>query len=95
MKLMVNNSATLSDFYNNLIGKLGVESREAGSFENNYKLLVNQVQSAKQSVEGVSLDEEMTNMIKAQHAYDAAARVITTMDQALDTVINGMGIVGR
>ncbi|RKX21108.1 MAG: flagellar hook-associated protein FlgK [Candidatus Zixiibacteriota bacterium] len=94
-KLMVNNSASISDFYNNLVGKLGVESREAGSFENNYKLLVNQVEASKQAVEGVSLDEEMTNMIKAQHAYDAAARVITTMDQALDTVISGMGIVGR
>lgn len=94
-KLMLNNSATISDFYNNLIGKLGVESREAGSFESNYKLLVNQINAAKQSVEGVSLDEEMANMIKAQHAYDAAARVITTMDQALDTVISGMGIVGR
>jgi len=43
----------------------------------------------------VSLDEEMANMIKFQHAYDAAARVITTVDQALDTVINRMGIVGR
>jgi len=43
----------------------------------------------------VSLDEEMANLIKYQHAYDAAARVITAMDAALDTVINGMGIVGR
>jgi flagellar hook-associated protein 1 FlgK len=34
-------------------------------------------------------------MIKFQHAFDAASRVITAMDQALDTVINGMGVVGR
>jgi flagellar hook-associated protein 1 FlgK len=57
--------------------------------------MVQQVDNMRQSVQGVSLDEEMANMIKYQHAYDAAARVITTMDQALDTVINGMGIVGR
>ena len=38
--------------------------------------------------------EEMANMVKFQHAYDAAARVITVMDEALDTVILGMGRVG-
>ena len=43
----------------------------------------------------MSLDEEMTNMIKYEHAYEAAARVITAMDEALNTIINGMGIVGR
>jgi flagellar hook-associated protein 1 FlgK len=46
-------------------------------------------------LEGVSLDEETTNMLKYQHAYQAAARVITTMDEALNTVINNMGLVGR
>jgi flagellar hook-associated protein 1 FlgK len=43
----------------------------------------------------VSLDEEMANMIRFQHAYSAAARVMTTMDEALDTIINRLGIVGR
>jgi len=43
----------------------------------------------------VSLDEEMAQMIKYQHAFDAAARVITTVDEALDVVINKMGLVGR
>ncbi|RKX17159.1 MAG: hypothetical protein DRP51_11340 [Candidatus Zixiibacteriota bacterium] len=37
----------------------------------------------------------MTQMIKYQHAFDAAARVITTIDQALETVIMNMGVVGR
>jgi flagellar hook-associated protein 1 FlgK len=41
------------------------------------------------------LDEEMVNMIKFQHAYNAAARAMTTFDEMLDKVINGMGIVGR
>ncbi len=94
-KILESGTATFSDFYTSMIGKLGVESREATSFTNNYELLLNQRNSAKEAVQGVSLDEEMTNMIRAQHAYDAAARVITSMDQALDTVINGMGIVGR
>ena len=89
------NSMTTTDFYNSLVGKLGVQSSEAKSFSSNFELMVQQVDGMRQSVQGVSLDEEMTNMIKYQHAYDAAARVITTMDQALETVINGMGVVGR
>lgn len=43
----------------------------------------------------MSLDEEMTELLSAQHAYDAAARVMTTVDQALDTLINRTGLVGR
>ena len=46
------------------------------------------------SVAGVSLDEEMTNLIRYQHAYNGAARVITAMDDALDRLINGTGRVG-
>ncbi|MFZ5979326.1 MAG: flagellar basal body rod C-terminal domain-containing protein, partial [Candidatus Zixiibacteriota bacterium] len=84
-----------NDYYNSLVGTLGVETKEAKSFASNYELLVQQVDNDRQSVQGVSLDEEMTNMIKVQNAYDAAARIITTIDEALDTVISGMGIVGR
>ncbi len=94
-RVMINGTTSINDYYDGLIGKLGVESHQAESYTDNFTLLVNQTQNAQQSVEGVSLDEEMANMIKFQHAYDAAARVITTMDQALDTVISGMGIVGR
>ncbi len=93
--IMKGNSITMNDFYNSLVGTLGVETREAQSFTDNYELLGHQINNARQSVEGVSLDEEMANLVKFQHAYDAAARVITAVDQALDTVIHGMGIVGR
>lgn len=94
-KTMRNSSQSISDYYNTHIGNVGVQSAEAASFSDNYALVLNQLENARQSVQGVSLDEEMTNMIKFQHAYDAAARVITVMDEALDMVIRGMGIVGR
>ncbi|MDZ4722884.1 MAG: flagellar hook-associated protein FlgK [candidate division Zixibacteria bacterium] len=94
-RTMSGGTQTINDFYSSIVGNLGVETNKAVSFKDNYELLLHQIENSRQSVQGVSLDEEMSNMIRSQHAYDAAARVITSFDQALDTVINGMGIVGR
>lgn len=94
-RVLDGDSLTINDYYNALIGTMGVEANEARSFTSNFELLVQQIDYARQSVQGVSLDEEMTNMVKFQQAYDAAARFITAMDQALETVISDMGIVGR
>lgn len=94
-RVMSNNTSTINDYYNAMIGSLGIETRQAQSFAENYEAIVNQITSARESVEGVSLDEEMTNMIKYQHAYDAAARVITVMDEAMDTLIYRVGTTGR
>jgi len=74
---------------------LGVEAEEANRQTTNAKIVVDQVESRRQSVSGVSLDEEMSNMVKFQHAYNAAARFMTTIDETLDRIINGMGTVGR
>ena len=61
----------------------------------NQEVLLSQLESKKQSISGVSLDEELTNMIKYQHAYNAASRFITTIDEAIDVIVNRMGLVGR
>jgi flagellar hook-associated protein 1 FlgK len=92
--IMSNQTATINQFYHSLVGSLGVEAREASSFASNFELITHQIDNQKQSVQGVSLDEEMANLVKAQHAFDAASRVITVMDEALDTLITKMGIVG-
>jgi flagellar hook-associated protein 1 len=93
--VMNGNTTTMNEFYNSFVGGLGITTNESESFSQNFELLVQQIDNQRQAVQGVSLDEEMANLIKAQHAYDAAARVITAMDEALDTVISGMGLVGR
>lgn len=85
---------TVSDFYRNIIGQLGIDSQESQRMLENSELIVKQVENRRQSVSGVSLDEEMTNMIKFQQAYNASARMVTVMDQCLEKVINGMGRVG-
>ncbi|MFD0824971.1 flagellar hook-associated protein FlgK [Neobacillus sp. M.A.Huq-85] len=87
-------TSTIDDFYRNIIGQLGIDSQEAQRMQENSDVIVNQIDNRRQSVSGVSLDEEMANMIKYQQAYNAAARMITTMDQCLDKIINGMGRVG-
>ena len=87
-------STTLDDFYRYTIAQLGVDSQEATRMEKNSELLVGQVDTNRQSVSGVSIDEEMSEMVKYQHAYNASARVMTSMDEILDKVINGMGRVG-
>lgn len=86
---------TPDDYYNSLIGKLGVTAQEAYRMVENQELLVSQIENSRQAVSGVSLDEEIVNMIRFQHAYNAAARVITTMDEMIDLIINRMGLVGR
>ncbi|MBO8142820.1 MAG: flagellar hook-associated protein FlgK, partial [Firmicutes bacterium] len=57
--------------------------------------LVDHLNARRESVSGVSLDEEMVDMVRFQQAYAAAARLVTTMDEALETIINRMGLVGR
>ncbi len=86
---------TYDDYYSGIVGNVGVDSREVIRSLENRELLVEQLRNKRESVSGVSLDEEMTNMIKFQHAYTAAARVINTMDEMLDLIVNRLGIVGR
>jgi flagellar hook-associated protein 1 FlgK len=93
-QILSSNSATINEFYVSLVASLGVEAREADSFESNYGLISQQIDNQRQSVQGVSLDEEMADLVAAQHAFEAASRLITVMDEALDTVIFRMGIVG-
>lgn len=88
-------SGTVEDFYRSIIGQLGVESENAKRQSSNQDSLLANIDGQRQSVSGVSLDEEMSNLIKFQHAYNAAARAMTTFDELLDKVINGMGLVGR
>lgn len=88
-------TGTIDSFYAGIIGNLGVVSRSANQDFKNAVTNAASIEQNRQSVSSVSLDEEMTNMIRFQHAYNAAARNITVVDEMLDKIINGMGVVGR
>ncbi len=87
--------ASFQGHFESVIGKMAVESQESVRLANNSNVLKAAVEERKMSASGVSLDEEMTDMIKFQHAYNASARMITLQDEMLDKIINGMGTVGR
>ncbi|UFJ40061.1 flagellar hook-associated protein FlgK [Brevibacillus humidisoli] len=89
-----NETTSMDDFYRNMIGQLGVSGQEAERNMKNSEMALGVVDNNRMSVSGVSIDEEMANMVKFQHAYNASARVMTSMDEILDKVINGMGRVG-
>lgn len=88
-------SGNINTFYSGIIGKLGVEAQSVNKDYANSQVLLESVEYNRQSVSAVSLDEEMIDMIKFQHAYNAGARNITVIDEMLDKIINGMGVVGR
>ena len=93
--VLLNFSTTFEDFYAGLVAEIGILRQQAHGMEQNELLLTSHLSQQRQSIGGVSLDEEATNMIRYQHAYNAAARIVTAFDEMLDRIINNMGIVGR
>jgi flagellar hook-associated protein 1 FlgK len=89
--VMYDYSKTTDDFYNSLISKVGTEAREASQEYTTQTELMTELENMRQSVMGVNLDEEMANMVQFQQSYNAAARMISTMNDMLDTIINRLG----
>lgn len=82
------------EFMNSMISNLGVDAQAAIRLGENQGYLLDEIDGQRMSISGVHLDEEMSNMVKFQHAYNASARMITTMDEMIDVIINRMGRVG-
>lgn len=80
--------------YQALVARIGTEGQAAVRAESTAQSLVNAVEDRRQSVAGVSLDEEMTNLIRFQRGYQASARTMTTLDEMLETLITRTGRVG-
>lgn len=88
-------NTTFEGYLKNLVVELGVSSAHASTTLASQQALVNNLEARRESISGVSVDEEMVQLMKFQHMYNASSRVITTIDEALDKLINGTGLVGR
>ncbi len=86
---------TLGGSLRSFITEIGARTAGLGRSAEAQGELVAAAELARDGSQGVSLDEEMVNLVQFQRAYQAAARVMTTVDQALDTLINRTGLVGR
>jgi flagellar hook-associated protein 1 FlgK len=86
--IMADGSASLNAFFADYVGSLGIETMRAGHVKDADHLLKADLDSKRESVSGVSLDEEAANMIKWQTAFTASSKVITTVDEMLETVLS-------
>lgn len=87
-KIMSDGNANVDEYYNTMVGKVGVIAKKTNNAHDAQDGVVKQLASIRESISGVSLDEETTKMIEFQKAFDASARIVKTADEMMDTVLN-------
>lgn len=87
-RFMNNGQTSVDDFYNSIVSEVGVSAGRNAEALTQQKGINTQLQKLRDSVSGVSIDEEVTNLMQYQHAFDASARVIKVADEMLDTILN-------
>lgn len=92
---MSNNSATYTQFYTAQIASLGAAIQAAQARTKDYTTVASALNTQRESISGVSLDEEAANLVRFQRAFQAAARLMNVADEMLDRIINGLGHAGR
>jgi flagellar hook-associated protein 1 FlgK len=85
--LIPGGTSTFEGCYSSLIGEVGNTSLEAQKTTSYQTSVVEQLHNRREQISGVSLDEEMTNLMRFQHAYNASAQMIRVVDEMMDTII--------
>src|SRR4029079_19545393 len=80
--------------YKAFVSKVGGDLDEATRMQGNAQVLTDSAENRRQSVRGFAMDEEMSNLVRFQRAYQASARAMSTMDEMLDVLINRTGRAG-
>ena len=91
-QVMVGRLATFDDYFADSVGRIALLGEQAGRQLETQDRIMKDLHDRRQSISGVNIDEELANMIRYQHGYNAAARFITTVNSMLDTLINRMGV---
>jgi len=81
-------TATFGAYYDSMVSDAGLAVQQATSYYDHQSQMVLQVENYRESISGVSIDEETVNLIKYQNAYQAAAKLINTADEMMETVLN-------
>ena len=84
---LLQGSATLNNYYDSLVSKVGLDVQSSKNTVAQDNAFTQQLTTLQQSNSGVSLDEELTNMVKYQRSYQASAKIITTATDMMDTVL--------
>ncbi len=87
-KIGILNNSTFEEYYGMLISKVGGGVESADGMAGNHELIARHITALRDSVSGVSIDEELTRMIQFQYGFQASARVVSVMDEMLDVIIN-------
>ena len=88
-------TGSFHDCFANIENTLGIDAKSANTLLENQIAVLNQTSNSRDGVSGVQLDEEGMSLLHYNQSYNAAARLMTTLDEALDKLINGTGVVGR
>ncbi len=95
VQLIGASTTTIDGFYQQVVARVGVDTDQARRLAKVQEGVLEAAESRRAATSGVNLDEEMADMVRFQKSYNAAARMVTTVDEMLDTIINRMGLVGR
>lgn len=82
-------------YVNTIESTLGIEQQSTKNLLDNHVTVINTIAQSKDQVSGVSLDEEGVNLMQYQQSFTAASRLMTSLDEVLDKLINGTGVCGR
>ena len=84
-------TSTFEEYFAMLVTKVGAAAKSAGGMAENQKAIRDQILALRDSISGVSIDEELTKMLQFQYGFQASARMVTMLDSMLDVIINRMG----
>ena len=87
-RVLDGDTSTIDGFYHTMLGEVGARSKEAQTMAENHRLFATQIENRRQSVQGVSLNDEAAQLVLLQRAYQAAARTVSVIDSLMELTIN-------
>ncbi len=90
--VMIGQASSFDDFFSSVVADIGLKGEQAATALQTENVILKDMNDLKASISGVNIDEELSNMIKFQHAYNSAARFISEIDRMLDVIINRMAV---